>query len=386
MYGSIIGDMIGSPYEFVGIKTTDFEFKLSCFTDDSVMTVAVAQALMNCGTDYNPMLIKERIIQSMQYFGKKFDHAGYGSTFYSWLFKRNPEPYNSYANGSAMRCGSIAYFYPDDLERALEVAKLSAEVSHNHPEGIKGAVSVTEIIWLANARKDKEELREAASKYYELRKTCDEIRVEHKFDVSCQGTVPVAIQCFLEGNNYEEVVRLAISMGGDSDTLACIAGSMAEAFYGVPEYLKKKCRESLIEQGGEELLEVMDSWEQYLRELERGSVKKTASFKENIRRKAHTMEIRSLKDFMELESETESYHIRLWDEKRQRIFPKDFITFCLADTEKQCIKKVKTITVLDFNELLEGTMVFDLKKSLKQINNYTLDELNNNPVVIISFY
>ena len=231
MYGSILGDMCGAPYEFCLIKTTDFNFQPSFFTDDTVLTVAVAHALMSCGEENNPEKIKESLIQSMQYFGRKYDNVGYSPAFYSWLLKRKPKPYNSYGNGSAMRCGAIAYFYPEDLVRALEVAKLSAEISHNHPEGIKGAVAVTELIWKANAGEDKYELKRAASKYYELGKTCDEIRVDYKFDVSCQGTVPVAIQCFLEGNNYEEVVKLAISMGGDSDTLGAISGSIAEEYF-----------------------------------------------------------------------------------------------------------------------------------------------------------
>lgn len=386
MYGSIIGDMIGSPYEFLGIKTTDFAFQLSLFTDDSVMTVAVTHALMNCERECDAEILKESFIQSMQYFGKKFNYAGYGAAFYSWLFKRKPEPYNSYGNGSAMRCGAIASFYPDDLERARVVARLSAEVSHNHPEGIKGAVAVTELIWLANAGEDKNELKRAASKYYELGKTCDEIREDYKFDVSCQGTVPVAIQCFLEGNNYEEVVKLAISMGGDSDTLGAISGSIAEAFYGVPEYLKKQCRKCLKEQGGDELLEVISCWERYLRNLENGRVEKIDSSKETIRRKSHIMEIREIKDFEELQLGIKNQHIRLWDEKRQRVFPRDYITFRLAGTEKQCIKRVKTIIVSDINELLTDAMILESEELQKQFDFYTVDELNNNPIVLINFY
>ncbi|MGN1139845.1 MAG: ADP-ribosylglycohydrolase family protein [Oliverpabstia sp.] len=225
MLGAIAGDMIGQPYEFmVGMKTTDFELlnvERNLFTDDSVMTIAIAKGILD---------------------------AGYGSSFYNWLYQENPRPYNSWGNGSAMRVGSIAWFFQDDLYRTLDVARISAELTHNHPEGIKGAVSTAHVIWLALNEYEKVEIRNIIKdKYYVLNKNCDEIRKEYRFDVSCQGTVPVAIECFLEGNNYEEVVRLAVSMGGDSDTLACIAGSMAEAYYGVPYSIKKKVYQILPE-------------------------------------------------------------------------------------------------------------------------------------------
>ena len=161
MYGSIIGDMVGSPYEFAGIKTIDFDFinEKSLFTDDSVMTVAVAEALMNVGHDADLDVIRKSIIESMVRLGRMFPSAGYGSSFLEWIFKRNPQPYGSYGNGSAMRVGTIASFYPNDLQRALFVAKISAEVSHNHPEAIKAAECTTEMIWLSNKGTEKEEIR-----------------------------------------------------------------------------------------------------------------------------------------------------------------------------------------------------------------------------------
>lgn len=383
MYGSMIGDMVGADYEFVGIKTTDFSFQLSYFTDDTVMTIAVAHGLMKNKNERDINLIKENLICSMQYFGQKYDNVGYGSAFFSWLFKRNPSPYNSFGNGAAMRVGSIAYLYPDDLERALEVAKISAEISHNHPEGIKGAVATVELIWLANAGADKDELKKAALKYYNLNKTCDEIRKDYKFDVTCQGTVPVAIECFLEGNNYEESVRLAISMGGDSDTLACICGSIAEAYFGVPEYLKKECRKCLLDHGGAGLLDVVNQFEKYIRQLEKGVIIEGKDIKQTNRRKAHTMEIRDIKEFQDIKSGNMKHHIRLYDDKRKRISPGDYITFQLAGTEEKCIVRVRAVYITSMNELLKKKELLLEKEKLEK--DYTLDELCNGTGILFSF-
>lgn len=384
MYGSIIGDMVGEPYEFAGIKKIEFDFQMNRFTDDTVMTVAVADALMKSGKEYNIEQIKTNFINSMQYFGRKFDHAGYGTEFYTWLNKRCPKPYNSYGNGSAMRVGSIAYFFPKNLERALEIAKSSAEISHNHPDGVKGAVSVTELIWLANAGADKYKIKDALEKYYKLDKSSEEIRKAYKFDIRCEGTVPVAVQCFLEGRNYEEVVRLAISMGGDSDTLACIAGSIAEAYYGVPEHLKRKCRQCLIQQEGKELLDVVDSFYDYVRKLECGNECIPIETKHSMRRKAHTMEIREASDFFAIENGEKDYHIRLYDEKRQRIFPNDFITFQLDGTDKRCIKRVKGIYLSNIDELLKVTILHQEERE-HLLKFYTSEELKNGPVMLLIF-
>ena len=247
MYGAILGDIIGSPYEFDrGDKTKDFPLfsEDSVFTDDSVMTIAVADALL-CGAK-DPERIKTLLVYSMQRWGRKDPNAGYGGMFYRWLFADDPKPYGSFGNGSAMRVSSAGWLY-DTLEETREKARLTAEVTHNHPEGIKGAECVAAVIWLARNGKSKQEIREYVIKEfgYDLSRTCDEIRPGYYHVESCQKTVPEAITAFLEGEGFEDVIRTAVSLGGDCDTLTCIAGSMAEAFYGVPEELKEECRKRI---------------------------------------------------------------------------------------------------------------------------------------------
>lgn len=255
MYGAILGDIIGSPYEFDrGDKTKDFPLfnEDSTFTDDSVMTIAVADALLSEAKD--PERIKTLLVYSMQRWGRKDPTAGYGGMFYRWLFTDDPQPYGSFGNGSAMRVSSVGWLY-DSLEETREKARLTAEVTHNHPEGIKGAESVAAVIWLARNGKSKQEIREYVIKEfgYDLSRTCDEIRPGYYHVESCQETVPEAITAFLEGESFEDVIRTAVSLGGDCDTLTCIAGSMAEAFYGVPEELKEECRKRITP----EMLEVL---------------------------------------------------------------------------------------------------------------------------------
>ena len=247
MYGAILGDIIGSPYEFdMGDKTKDFPLfnEDSTFTDDSVMTIAVADALL-CGAK-DPERIKTLLVYSMQRWGRKDPTAGYGGMFYQWLFADDPQPYGSFGNGSAMRVSSVGWLY-DTLEETWKTARLTAEVTHNHPEGIKGAECVASVIWMARNGKSKQEIREFVTDTfgYDLSRTCDEIRPEYYHVESCQQTVPEAITAFLEGESFEDVIRTAVSLGGDCDTLTCIAGSMAEAFYGVPEELKEECRKRI---------------------------------------------------------------------------------------------------------------------------------------------
>ena len=247
MYGAILGDIIGSPYEFdMGDKTKDFPLFRgdSMFTDDSVMTIALADALLSEAKD--PERIKTLLVYSMKRWGRKLPDAGYGGMFYRWLFEDDPQPYGSFGNGSAMRVASAGWLY-DTLEETRKMARLTAEVTHNHPEGIKGAESVAAVIWLARNGKSKQEIREYVIKEfgYDLSRTCDEIRPGYYHVESCQQTVPEAITAFLEGENFEDVIRTAVSLGGDCDTLTCIAGSMAEAFYGVPEELKEECRKRI---------------------------------------------------------------------------------------------------------------------------------------------
>ena len=236
MYGAIIGDIVGSKYEFRPIKTKDFPFvSRGCgFTDDTVMTIAVARALMktrkwHLHCDYQPF--KETLIAEMQDLGRRYPNAGYGGMFASWLESPDPAPYNSYGNGSAMRvspCGLYAY----GLYEALELAKASAEVTHNHPEGVRGAQAVAACIFLAKAGKTKKEIRGfVEDNFYKPLPSVDDIRPGYTFDVTCQGSVPEAIACFLESTSYEDAVRNAVSLGGDADTQAAIAGSIAWMYY-----------------------------------------------------------------------------------------------------------------------------------------------------------
>ncbi|WP_407397192.1 DUF1810 family protein [Treponema sp.] len=245
MYGAILGDIIGEPYEFDGgDKTKDFPLFDDCpmFTDDTVMTVAVCDAVMKAGLDADESEMKSAIIQSMHRWGQKYPDAGYGGSFYQWLTSKSTEPYGSYGNGSAMRVSSIGWFF-DTMERTREVARWSAEVTHNHPEGIKGAEATASVIWLARTGSTKEQIKEFVAKEfgYDLSRTIDEIRPDYCHDESCQRTVPEAISAFLEGESFEDVVRTAVSLGGDTDTLADIAAAMAEAYYDIPEELIFKC-------------------------------------------------------------------------------------------------------------------------------------------------
>ena len=238
MYGAILGDMIGAPYEFDrGNKTKDFPLfaKGSRFTDDSVMTVAVAEALIiSYGKSDDE--IKTALVEAMQKWGHRYPNAGYGGMFRYWLTTKDPQPYGSYGNGSAMRVAAAGWLY-DDIETTRHIAKLTAEVTHNHPEGIKGAEATASAIFLARNGSSKDGIREYIVKEfgYDLSRTCDEIRPTYHHVESCQETVPEAITAFLEGNDFEDVIRTAVSLGGDCDTLTCIAGGMAEAFYGVPD-------------------------------------------------------------------------------------------------------------------------------------------------------
>ena len=240
MIGAIIGDIVGSVYERNPIKTKEFElFKDGCrFTDDTVMTCAVCYAVREYKARPNVNVIglfQKRMVE----LGQKYPDAGYGGKFRQWLENPYRRPYNSFGNGSAMRvsaCGMLA----DSLEEAHKLAVYSAEVTHNHPEGIKGAVAVAEGIFLARQKKTKDEIREHLSQYYDLDFTLDDIRPAYAFDVTCQGSVPQAIRCFLEAESFEDAVRNAVSLGGDSDTQAAIAGSLAEPYFGIPARLKAR--------------------------------------------------------------------------------------------------------------------------------------------------
>ena len=250
MYGALLGDMIGAPYEFDrGNKTKDFPLfcKYSHFTDDSVMTIAVAEALLDFRFREDED-IKAGLVESMRKWGKKYPDAGYGRKFYHWLHARHPEPYGSYGNGSAMRVSSAGWLF-DTLEGTRHMARLTAEVTHNHPEGIKGAEATASAIFLARTGHSKDEILDYIVREfgYDLSRTCDQIRPGYYHNESCQKTVPEAITAFLEGTDFEDVIRTAVSLGGDCDTLTCIAGSIAEAFYGVPAILAAECKSRLPE-------------------------------------------------------------------------------------------------------------------------------------------
>lgn len=236
MIGAIAGDIIGSVYEGRPIKTKTFPLfsPRAVFTDDTVLTVAVADAILS-GTPY---------IESIRRIGRQYPHAGYGGSFFRWLHAENPRPYNSWGNGSAMRVSPVGFAFSTEAA-VLQQARLTAEITHNHPEGIKGAQAVALAVFLAGTGRDKAAIRASIAERfgYDLDRTVDEIRPAYTFDVSCQGSVPEAIIAFLDSNTYEDAVRNAVSLGGDSDTQACIAGAVAEAFYGgVPLEIRNKVK------------------------------------------------------------------------------------------------------------------------------------------------
>ena len=239
MFGALLGDIIGSRFEFDrGGKTKDFVLftKDDDYTDDTVMTVAVADALLKAGKDANEETIKNMLIQRMQYFGRKYPYAGYGSRFIHWLGMHDPKPYGSYGNGSAMRVSAAGWLY-DSLERTREVARFTAEISHNHPEGIKGAECTASVIYLARTGMDKTAIKDyVVNEFsYDLSETVDQMRLRHEHIESCMDTMPKALVSFFEGDSFEDVVRNAVSLGGDTDTIGAIAASMAEAYYPVPQ-------------------------------------------------------------------------------------------------------------------------------------------------------
>ncbi len=261
MYGAILGDMIGAPYEFDrGDKTKEFPLftEESEWTDDSVMTIAVAEALLDSrGEDDDG--VKTALVKSMQRWGRWYPYAGYGGMFSHWLRQKHPEPYGSYGNGAAMRVSAAGWLY-DSLEETRRMAALTACVTHDHPEGLKGAEAAAGAIFLARTGASKDEIRAYLTQKigYDLSRSCDEIRPTYRHVESCQETVPEAATAFLEGEDFEDVIRTAVSLGGDCDTLTCIAGSIAEAFYGVPEELKAACRDRLPE----DMLSVLDRFDQ----------------------------------------------------------------------------------------------------------------------------
>ena len=281
MLGAIVGDIVGSVYEWDNIKTKDFPlFRDDCFfTDDTVMTCAVAEAIMNGGQ-------KDDFIDAMKKYGRMYPDAGYGARFDAWIHSNDRSPYNSFGNGSAMRVSPCAWAMDCSFcartgawpsRRAL--ARLSAEVTHNHAEGVKGAMATSDAIFMCryyfggysgdygkpindNPTECKRLIKEHIEQEYgyDLSKTLDEIRPTYRFNETCQDTVPQAIVAFLESTDFEDAIRNAISLGGDSDTLAAITGSIAEAAYGIPEWIKDKAYTYL----DEPLKVVLRRWEEYI--------------------------------------------------------------------------------------------------------------------------
>jgi ADP-ribosylglycohydrolase len=252
MLGAIVGDIVGSIYEWNSIKTKDFPlFSEKCFfTDDTVMTIAVADAVMKGGSSDN-------FIDSYKHFGRLYPDAGYGLRFREWLFSDDRKPYNSWGNGSAMRvapCGWCA----SSLEEAEFLAETSAAVTHNHPEGIKGAKATTTAIYMARTGKSKAEIKDYIENLYKYDLSCtiNSIRPVYEFNETCQKTVPEAIIAFLESTGFEDAIRNAISLGGDSDTLAAITGSIAEAACGIPNDIKEKALSYL----DDVFLDMYDRW------------------------------------------------------------------------------------------------------------------------------
>jgi len=241
MIGAIAGDVIGSVYEGSPPQSKKFPlFDPGCrFTDDSVLTIAVASAIRN-RVDY---------ADALRRWGRQYPHAGYGGMFYDWLFTDDPKPYHSYGNGSAMRVSAVGWAF-DDLETVLGEARNSAQVTHSHPEGIKGAQAVAGAVFLGRTGHTKAQIMHLLSSRfgYDCSARLDDLREHAVFDVTCQGTVPAAAIAFLESSDFEDAIRNAISLGGDADTLACIAGAMAESFYGgTPDRIQREVFQRLDE-------------------------------------------------------------------------------------------------------------------------------------------
>ncbi len=256
MLGAIAGDVIGSVFEHQRIKSKEFQLfsYVSTFSDDTVLTIAVAHAILS-GLDY---------ATALKSFGRRYPNAGYGISFLEWLYSPESQPYNSWGNGAAMRVSPVGFAF-ESVDDVLREAGRSAEVTHNHPEGIKGAQATALAVFLARNEKSKEEIRGEISRrfHYKLEQTLEGIRPIYRFDVSCQGSVPQSIIAFLESKSFEDAIRNAISLGGDSDTMACIAGGIAEAHYGeVPAEIAEEVRVRLPE----EFLHVID---QFNRKYER---------------------------------------------------------------------------------------------------------------------
>jgi ADP-ribosylglycohydrolase len=237
MIGAIAGDMIGSPYESCPIKTTDFDLIVSAFTDDTVLTIAIGYSILKSAD----------IAASLKKFAQKYHALPYGGAFRRWIWSWDNQPYNSFGNGSAMRVSPVGFAY-NSVDEVLLQAKRTAEVTHNHPEGIKGAQATALAIYMARTGQNKDAIRKEITERfsYDLNRTVDEIQPGYRFDVTCQGSVPESIVAFLDSSRWEDAVRKSISLGGDADTMACISGGIAQAFYKkIPESIAEAVRNKL---------------------------------------------------------------------------------------------------------------------------------------------
>lgn len=267
MIGAIIGDIAGSRFEFDNYRAKDFElFAADCrVTDDGIMTLAVARAIMEAERladaaglrgDDRLALAADMTVRWMREIGRKYQDCGYGGMFARWMFSDDPRPYGSFGNGAAMRVGPMGFAARTE-EEVRKLSRAVTGVTHNHPEGLKGAEAVATAVFLARRGAGKDEIRELIERdYYPQDFTLDEIRHAYRFDGTCQGTVPQAIRAFLEAVSFEDAIRNAVSIGGDSDTVAAIAGSIAEAFYGVPDELREKALTYL----DDELRAICEDW------------------------------------------------------------------------------------------------------------------------------
>lgn len=266
MFGAIIGDIVGSRFEWNNYRAKDFElFHPACrVTDDTVMTLAVAAAMMESAPCYDDL--EEKAVYWMQKFGNQYPRAGYGGRFRAWLKEKSPQPYNSWGNGSAMRVSACGYA-GNCLEEVMELSRKVSSVTHNHPEGIKGAEAVAVAIFMARTGRSKHEIWEyITTNYYPLDFTLDSIRDSYVFDVSCAGSVPQALQAFFESSDFEDALRNAVSIGGDSDTIAAIATGIAGAYYGVPDELYEQAL-SYMDSAQQEVLRQFEA--RYIREIGR---------------------------------------------------------------------------------------------------------------------
>ena len=256
MLGAIIGDIVGSIYEFNNHRSKEFKlFDKKCFfTDDTVMTCAIAKSILDCKGDYKDL--SEKTIKNMQNIGLKYK-CSYGASFMGWLLSKKPSPYYSYGNGSAMRVSAVSWVARSE-EEVKRLSEKVTSMTHNHPEGLKGAEATAMCIYLARMGKRKTYIRDYVEKnYYELDFSLDSIRETYMFNETCRETVPQAIEAFLESDSFEDAIRNAISIGGDSDTLAAITGSIAEAYYGIPTDIREKAKTYLDQR----LLSIVDDFE-----------------------------------------------------------------------------------------------------------------------------